>query len=244
MNNLAKASAAFTFSAVCSCYAQTIHVSLEVFPPLIESENSGLSIAMLREIEKISDLKFDINIVTFTRAKHELKVGTTDMVGQSAYQFESAVFYTYAQELEWSIPTYTDIYSIEPSLLEMSNFSSSVRIGTINGNEAVMANVSGIPESNFITSSAMESLVKMLVNGRVDAIIFERASTMQEFTRQGISGVHYRNLAEIFATFSVSNNAGGDVLKEKLDQLIKKVNTTEIFQSIERYIKMPKEGQL
>lgn len=46
---------------VTSVFAETIKVSVEPFPPLINEDKTGASITLLKEIEKVTDLKFDIS---------------------------------------------------------------------------------------------------------------------------------------------------------------------------------------
>ncbi|OQX28387.1 MAG: hypothetical protein BWK80_00425 [Desulfobacteraceae bacterium IS3] len=55
------------------CSAQTVKTGVEPFPPLIVDKNTGYTIDLLKAIEAVSDLKFDIRIMSYTRAKYDLK---------------------------------------------------------------------------------------------------------------------------------------------------------------------------
>mgnify|MGYP000228418302 CR=1 FL=1 len=86
-----------------TCAAQNVTVGMEPFPPFITEQVTGYSVDMLRAIEKISDLKFDIEIMTYARAKHELEFNRLDIAGHTPKELETKGFYRYAQELDWHI---------------------------------------------------------------------------------------------------------------------------------------------
>jgi len=50
-------------------FTEVIKVGLEPFPPLITKIKTGYSIKLLKAIEKVTDLKFGITIMSYNQAK-------------------------------------------------------------------------------------------------------------------------------------------------------------------------------
>ncbi len=94
-------------------FSETIQVGLEPLPPLIVSKTEGLTVQMLKKIEGISDLKFNIKIMPYNRAKKFLKDGQISLMGHTPHRQETKEFYTYGKELNWSVPTMIDIYGMK-----------------------------------------------------------------------------------------------------------------------------------
>lgn len=68
----------------------------------------------------------------------------------------------------------------------------------------------------------------MLKIGRIDAFIFERASSMETLKKLKIEGVSYKALEVIGASFGTRKDAQGNALKEKLDKAIKTIDVKNI----------------
>ncbi len=98
----------FFFLWVSLIHAENILVGLEPFPPLITEDKKGLSVELLRAVEKISDLRFKIKIMRYDLAKFRLKKGKRHLIGHTPYKVEVKEFYEYAQELDWSINAIVD----------------------------------------------------------------------------------------------------------------------------------------
>ena len=223
-------------------FAEEIRVGLEPFPPLIISEKKGCTIAMLRSIEKISDLKFQIILMTYSRAKLQLKAGRIDLMGHTPYKQENREFYTYALELKWTINTKSDLYAINKKYLNPKNIKKN-KLGVPFGNKRFHSEITGIPLEKF-TEGFLENLLKMLKLGRIDAFTFERASTMSSIGKLNISNVNYRQLPPVIipASLAVRNDQKGKQLKKKLDTLIKKLNKQRIFKNYLKFINLPGRG--
>ncbi len=101
------------FSSLIS--AETIKVGFEPFPPFIIDKDTGYTIKLLKEVEAISDLKFEIIIMSYARAKRWLGTGEVDIIGHTPYQVETDAFYKFAQELNFTITTVSDLYSMNRS---------------------------------------------------------------------------------------------------------------------------------
>ena len=224
-----------------SAWAEIINVGLEPFPPLITKDGKGYSVDMLRAVEKISDLTFNITVMPYNRAKHELKKGRVDLIGHTPHQLETKEFYTYAQELEWGIIVPVDIYSMNEANLDPKIFRTLKRIGTPRGNEGFFSQLYGIPIKQFHTGT-IESLLRMMKKGRSDLFLFERASTMSRIQKLGIKNVFYRQIDRIPASFAVRKSEHGTELKNKLDALIKKVDQERIFSGVTKYWSLPESG--
>ncbi|WP_428243454.1 substrate-binding periplasmic protein [Gynuella sp.] len=244
MKNILLTLVVFVFFSFQNTYAETVKVMLEPFPPLITEDGNGLSVDFLREIEKLSDLKFEIVIVNYARAKNELKTGNVDLIGHTPYEMEVPEFYTYAQELNWSINSPADVYSLDAAKISEDNFKTLKRIGTPKGNEGFFSDIFGIPVGQFVGGNSVESLVKMLESGRIDALLFERASVMNTLQLQGVHGIYYRGVLDIPIGFAVPKNAKGDQLKAKLESLFKQVDQDKVYEPGNKYWSLPDEGEI
>ena len=225
-------------------WAQIVRVGLEPFPPLITEEGKGYSVEMLRAIEQESDLKFQIEIMPYNRARIELKEGKLDMIGHTPQGEETTEFYGYAQELNWGIGGRTDIYGMDKDLILHGDLKSIKPIGTPRGNEEFFSNLFGIPLANFHTGN-LDNLIPMLKLKRIDAFIFERASTMSTINKLMIKDVYYRMINDsLRASFAVRKDEQGNILKKKLDDLITRTDTPKIYSGYYHFLNMPKEGKV
>lgn len=222
-------------------FAEDVSVGLEPFPPLIIDESQGYTIQLLKEVEKVSDLKFDIKIMPYNRAKLQLKNGDIELMGHTPKDQETKDFYNYAQELDWSIPDIVDIYAVDQKNLADNVYKGLPKIGTPKGNAEFLSEILEVPLKNFYTAN-LDNLAKMLETGRIDAIMFERASTQSTITKNKISGIHYRKLFVVDASLGVSKSAAGTSLKKKLDAAIKKVDQKSLFKDYMKYLNLPDEG--
>lgn len=230
------------FALIQPAYAETVNVGVEPFPPLINEDGTGYSIIMLREVERISDLKFDIKIMPYNRAKVELQSGKMDLIGHTPHRKETKEFYEYAQDLDWAIKAITDIYSVKKERISKEAMANLKTIGTPRGNQDFYSEQFGIPLDRFHEGN-IDNLLKMLQIERIEAFIFERASTMATLRNLGIDNVCYRTLDDsISASFGVRKDAAGQKLKEKLDQAINKLDIKKIFQEYAKFTELPPEG--
>jgi len=225
------------------CIAETIKVGLEPFPPFINQEGQGYSVEMFRALEKISDLTFDIEIMTYARAKHQLKYELLDIAGHTPKGLEVAAFYDYGLELNWQISTTSDMFSFDQKYFDISQIKNQ-RIGTTLGNAVFLAEQSGIPENIFIEVATLNQLVDMLINQRIDVLLFERASVMSLLQQKNIADVYYQTVGLIPASIAVRNDLEGQRLKAKLDSLIKQLDLQGIFSGYLKYSRLPERGKV
>jgi polar amino acid transport system substrate-binding protein len=209
---------------------------------LIIDNDKGYTIELLKKIESISDLKFEITIVPWIRARKMLKIGVYDMIAHSAPGAEGEEFYTYADELDWKQEVYSDIYTLKRE--NLNNFKN-ILVGVPRGGENAAHELAGIPLKN-IWSGNLENLFKMLVKGRIDAFWYERGSSMSTIRKLKLDNVFYEKLPKNspFAGIAVQKNEAGLALKEKLDKLIEKVDYDSIFHDYDLFLKMPDSGVL
>ncbi|MFT5756132.1 MAG: polar amino acid transport system substrate-binding protein [Alteromonadaceae bacterium] len=226
----------------CTCSAQNITVGMEPFPPFITAQATGYSVDMLRSIEKISDLKFDIIMMTYARAKHELEFNRIDIAGPTPKKLETTAFYQYAQELDWQVSTKSDLFSLDKKYFNSDNLQQG-RIGTTLGNADFFADKTGIARSKFIETSTLNQLVSLLLKGRIDVLIFERVSVMSLLQAQSAQQkVYYQSIGEVAVSIAVAKNEAGNKLKTKLDRLIKQIDQDSIFSSYLKYSHLPDSG--
>lgn len=223
--------------------AQTIKVGLEPFPPLVTSDLKGYTIDMLRAIEETSDLKFDIKIMPYNRAKLELEKSDIDLMGHTPKGMEVKEFYDIAQELNWSIPTRMDYYSKYRRRLK---HPKRYKIGTPRGNAAFTSEVLSLPINRFYETK-LENLLRMLINDRSDVqlVVFERATTMSTIRHLKLQGIYYKNVGlGVHAGLAVAKTKNGDNLKYMLEKYIAIIDLNKIFQDFYYYVNLPAEGKV
>lgn len=230
------------FSINCHfSYAHVVTIGLEPFPPFVDQSGKGLTINLLKEVERISSFKFDIEVMTYARAKHELKNNRLTIAGHTPKGNETSEFYQYAEELDWQIDTTADVFAFDVKYLESKKVVKG-KLGTTLGNAEFFAEMLGISKDKFVEVSSLNQLVDMFIVGRLDAILFERASVMTLLQKKQIPHVHYRSIGVVPASIAVKKSPQGKALKAKLDALIERVNTDEIFSSYLKYTRLPNEG--
>jgi polar amino acid transport system substrate-binding protein len=220
---------------------QEIEVGLEPAPPLITEDGKGQFVDALRSIEKQLDVHFHINIVTFSRAKHDLKTGQMQMIGMTNYRSEGEEFYNFANELDWFINAAFDIYTLDDRHLELAQLIDTGVIGTPSGNVESMAEMLHIPQSRFYTSH-LKNLILMLKAKRIDALIFERASTMTTIKALGISGVRYQKVHDDPGSLALRRDANLDKLKPRLENALISVSKQRTFKHFYDFYNLPDTG--
>lgn len=226
-----------------SVSAEIIKVCVEPFPPLINENGTGYSITLLKEIEKITDLSFDIIVVPYSRAKRQLENNEADLIGHTPHGKETREFYVYAQELDWSLPTISDIYAMKQEIVNREPLSSINVIGTPRGNKEFFSEFMAIPMEKFYEGK-LDNLLKMMNDNRIEAFIFERASTIETLKKLKIEGVYYKKIDTIGASFAMRNDTHGQILKEKMDNTIKKLNIKHIYKNYDVYTNLPAKGMV
>jgi polar amino acid transport system substrate-binding protein len=223
-------------------YCLEIKVGLEPMPPLIIDENSGYTVKLLKEIEKKSDLKFDIQIMTYSRATLDLSKGRLDLIGHTPKNKETKEFYDFAQELDFFIKTCTDLYTTKSININNIALKEIPVIGTPLGNKEFFSSMLSIPIENF-KEGAIENLFKMLSAGRIDAFLFERASSMTTVKNLKLKNIYYTLIdGDLDASLAVKNDKNGSILKKRLDEEIKKINLNKLFKDYYKYTNLPKKG--
>lgn len=230
-------------AAVKHTIAQELIFGIEPFPPIFTENGQGLGADLLKKIQKNSDLNFQIRIMTYARAKKELKNDRIDAIGLIPKGLETKEFYQYALELDWYFNNHVDIYSLEQKYLNIDAIPTK-SLGTLIGNADFFAAVLNIPRKKFFEVSSLDQLIKMLEKKRLNAIVFERVSTMSSIQKIKQKNVYYRFLKDIPATFAVPNTEQGKELKLLLDSHIKQHTTADTFQRDPRYHNLPIQGKV
>ncbi len=231
----------FFASTIFSLHAEEVKIGFEPFPPLILDENNGFVIELLKKAEQASDLKFSIKIMPYSRGKVDLKAKKLDLMGLTPYQHETKEFYQYAQELDWNIMSKMDVMSHTEKNTDEAAYKTLKKIGTPFGNKEFMSDVFGIPANQFIENKA-ENLIKMLSTKRIDAYIFERASTFIYIKNLKLENIYYRNILSMPASMAVGSDENGIRLKKKLDGVLKSIDTDSIFKEYLEYLNLPDYG--
>ena len=220
--------------------AEEVVVGLEPFPPFITEDGKGYTIDLLRAIEPVAGLKFNIKIMPYNRAKVSLKNGIVDLMGHTPFKNEVKEFYDYAQELNWAIDGKTDFYAVDKTKLEQP---AKYKIGTPRGNKEFYSDMLKIPLEQFYEGD-LSQLLKMLAAGReINVFIFERGSTMSTIKNLGLKNIFYTDTKlELPASLAVAKNKKGDLLKERIEKAIKQIDQNKIFQTHKYYLNLPASG--
>jgi len=246
----------FIFSFKLLANNSEILVGLEPFPPLVNEDGTGLVINMLDAMQERSQLTFNYQIMTYARAKKELKNARINLVGLTPKNSETKEFYQYAQELSWHFETTVDFYANSPSNFDLASLPAH-SIGTLIGNADFFAELANIPRDKFIEVSSLSQLILMMARGRLKVILFERVammSTIKKLSQNRLSPspieflsldnsqkIYYKKFKMIAASLAVANNAEGKTLKKQLDKLLSE-NTSQYFKKIAPYAQLPDSG--
>ncbi len=221
--------------------AETVRVGLEPFPPLITEDGGGHSIDLLKAIEKGSDLRFDITIMPYSQAKDMLREGKLDLIGHTPKGKETQDFYAFAQDIDWSVITILDIYGLNKEGIAEGSFRSLEAYGAPEGNKEFFSEMFGIPVEKFVEGD-LEQLLDYLKAGKIDAFMFDRASSMYTIKRLQVPNVHYRMLSDIGAGFGVRKDDQGAYLKNRMDSAIQSIDIQKALQGYYMFISQPSEG--
>lgn len=227
----------------CISFAEKSKViaSLEALPPLVNQDGSGIVIDMLNEIEQVSNYKFDVAIMTYARAKRQLKSAQAQLVGLTPKNSETDEFYEFAIELNWNVLVSVDLFVTDKAMLE--NYKE-IYIGVPTGNADFFSELFDIPRKNFVEVTSLPQLAQMLNKNRIDAILFERIAIAKTFQKTGFKEVYYRQINITAASLAVANTPIGNILKTQLDYYIDKIDTQKVFQSYNDYLALPKTGNI
>lgn len=220
--------------------AREIRVRLEPFPPLIRDDGTGLVVRMLNNLAREHELRLDIEIVSYSRAKYQLRNGEADLIGLVPLEREMERFYNHARELDWRLSTRADLFSHSPELLDGDTWKQH-RIGTPWGNAAFFSDMTGVAVDRFLESS-LPSLARMLRGHRIDVLLFGRVSTMTTIHDLGLETIHYRTLGQISAGFAVADNERGRALKRRLEPLLTAPVQLPLFADYLDYAELPPRG--
>lgn len=232
---------------LCGCVAlaaaaETVEVRLEPFPPLVREDGSGLVVEQLRELAGRERLSLNIQVVSYSRAKYQLRNGQADLIGLIPLGRETDDFYGYARELDWRLETRADLFSANPEVLEGDWWRGSP-VGTPWGNAAFFADLTGASRDRFVESS-LGNLVEMMTRGRLPVLLFERTATLTMIEQLDDGVVYYRNLFVIPAGFAVQRNDAGRRLAELLNRALPPVDTSPHFRAWRRYLSLPESGRV
>lgn len=221
--------------------SQEVNVGFEPFPPFINEDGTGFAIDMFKAITKQSDLQFNYQLMTWARAKKELKADRVDLIGMSPKGNETKEYYQYAKDLDWSFIATVDLFSKKESNLDIEKLPTK-SIGTLIGNADFFAELSQIPRDKFIEVSNLKQLVKMMNKERVQTVIFERISMMSTIKKLQLPNIFYKQLIMIPATFSVKKSQAGNLLQQKLDSLMSHKSIVKYQERLSSYNQLENTG--
>lgn len=221
--------------------SQEVNVGFEPFPPFINEDSTGFAIDMFKAISKQSDLQFNYQLMTWARAKKELKDDRVDLIGMSPKGNETKEYYQYAKDLDWSFIATVDLFSKKEGNFDIEKLPTK-SIGTLIGNADFFAELSQIPRDKFIEVSNLKQLVKMMNKERVQTVIFERISMMSTIKKLQLPNIFYKQLIMIPATFSVKKSQEGNLLQQKLDSLMSHKSIVKYQERLSSYNQLESSG--
>jgi polar amino acid transport system substrate-binding protein len=229
--------------SITNSNAQELTIGVEPFPPVFDESGQGLGTDLLNTIAKNSDLSFKIQVMTYARAKKELKNERLDIIGLIPKGLETEDFYRYGLELDWSFDNHVDIYSTDTKYLTIDEIPVD-SLGTLAGNADFFSEALNIPIDTFVEVASLEQLVKMLEKKRLKAIVFERIATMSSIQKYLQQTIYYRFLESMPATLAVTNTDRGRQLKQVLDTEILKIAAKKTFKRFGNYNTLPPQGEV
>ncbi|MEP1446524.1 MAG: hypothetical protein ABJK37_10490 [Paraglaciecola sp.] len=216
-------------------YSREIVVGFEPFPPLINEDGSGLVVDMLHKFSGTEDIHFNVEIMTYARAKKNLQNKKLELIGMTPHQLETDDFYQYATELDWHIDTHVHLFALDKSYFNISQLPTR-SIGTLLGNAEFLSEIVGLPEKKFVEVSKLEQLVKMLALGRLKVILFEGVATMNAIKSLELQGVYYKEMGIVPSTLAIPKSAEGLTLKRKLDAFLSNPKNQNLFYEFDHYV--------
>lgn len=221
--------------------AQEVEVGIEPFPPLINEDGSGYIINLLNGLTKNTALTFNFHIMTYARAKNELKHKRLNLIGLTPKNSETKEFYQYANELSWDFDTTVDIFSTSKNKVNLNELPD-LGIGTLIGNADYFAEMIDVPLNKFIEVRSLEQLVQMMALGRLNVVIFERVAMMSTIKRLKVESIYYQHFITLPASFAVTKDKQGTELKAKLDLLLNQTSNEQYLTDFSQYTNMDKSG--
>lgn len=228
---------------ITNSIAQELSVGVEPFPPVFDESGQGIGTDLLNTIAKNSGLSFKVQVMTYARAKKELKNKRIDIIGLIPKGLETEDFYQYGLELDWSFDNNVDIYSTDTKFLMVDAIPVN-SLGTLAGNAAFFSEALNIPINKFLEVASLEQLVKMLEKKRLKAIVFERIATMSSIQKHLQETIYYRFLESMPATLAVTNTDRGRQLKQILDKQILNIADKKTFKRFGNYNTLPPQGEV
>ncbi|WP_339725705.1 hypothetical protein [uncultured Paraglaciecola sp.] len=211
-----------------------IEVGFEPFPPLINEDGSGMVVEMLSALSANHNIDFNVQIMTYGRAKKNLKNRLVKLIGMTPFQLETHDFYEYATELNWHINTHVYLFSLDKEYFNIEKLPPG-SIGTLIGNAEFLSEVVKVPLTKFVEVSHLTQLVKMLALGRLNVILFEGVAAMNTIKSLKIKDVYFKEMGLVPSSLAVSNTAQGLMLKEKLDTFLSDVENQNFFHKFVHY---------
>lgn len=238
--------AALHFSAAG---ADTVRVCVEEANALPDEHGNPIGTQVLREVEKISDLRFVFTQAPYSRCLFGLRNGNTDLVLHVPYLAEPG-FESYGLFLNWTVPVKADLVSLDPAWFAKLDTLGDGRIGVPRGNLEFAASATGIAPRKFQEITTMKSLVKMLTLGRIDMVWYDRVSVRQELAAQNVQNAYYYELPIFGKVGSIgvglAKTPRGEALKRRLDALIPQVDVKALLAPRHRYLQpdLPQAGPI
>jgi len=163
------------------------------------------------------------------------------LIGLTPQHLETAEFYSYAHDINWSFSAHVDFFSLNSELFDVANTPNS-SIGTLLGNADFFSALLDIPRAKFVEVTSLEQLVKMFAKGRLELVTFERIAIMRTIKRLEVKDIYYQKFGGIPASMAVANNSQGHALKLELDKLLLKVSSDATKPELNDYRKLPNAG--
>lgn len=218
----------FLFIAVAfASDKEKVHIGLEPFPPLITEDGKGMTVDMLKEVEKLSDFKFVFTVAPYKRLKQGLLKENYDLIGHTPFEDEVPAFYKQAVELDWSYPVCTEFLYIS----DFKDLDHRPVVGTLDGNKEFLESFEGMKNYDIFEHVDMAALLKMLKNKRVDAVWFGRPVLNHYLNEVKIPNVKRKTFPSrpLSVGLAVRKSVKGARIKKQIEKLLKKIDWKKEF---------------
>ncbi len=224
---------------------ETIYVGHEV-ALLLDGDGEAMTVKMLKLLEAKTNYKFIVEPMNYKRAKLQLKNGKIDLLLHTPHESETKEYYTYGAELKWNLFARADFYSLNPNLMKSMEIlrESNATIAVPRGNEDFCSEATEIPIDRFRPVETVEQMVRKLKLGRVDVIWFERHSIMDKIVELKVPDVHYISwpAGGVSIGIGIQRSAKGKALGARLDLLLQKLDTADLFDRFHQFQSLPRSG--
>lgn len=222
---------------LCFC-EQVKFVSGDFYPPFIyrneRGEAVGISIEILKAIEKVSDLRFNVELMPFSKALELVKNGEADMINLIFRTPEREKFFLFSkpvlqvQSLVW--------FRKDLNLKDFKDLTAHI-VGVIEGDANEQLLRSKNPNIVFKRFTDFEQLIQAVKERQIDVFIMEDLTAGYYLVKHDLYHLFDRlpPISSQWTHFAFSSNRSD--LMEKVNGALERLSKSEFQRIVELFIK-------